>query len=396
MSLTLASLVTVASLAANTWTVDDNGPADFPSLIAAMLIVADGDTLLVSPGFYNGFTTNKAVSILAKPHTQIASIQTPVEVAGAAEFTLGGFSMKSLVFSNVPGRVTVDACLIQGSQNLPAARATNCPQFHVSRSSIRGGPSSLGLMVEASAATIVDTLVEGGHGPDFQHPPANGGIGLVVRSGSKVVLAGSRVFGGAAGFNDSSVQGFSGSALRVESGTQTIARGLPQHAIAPGSASPFGTPGNAIESIGTGKVYVSGITVTGTIVVGMPGNVVSLGTPEPWLRVTGSDVPGNNRNIELFGPSQGNALLFASLAPAVLNAPQLELPLWFDPSALVTVLALTTTGPATPVSLPVLIPVVPSAAGASLELQAVFPQLPSSIAPGKLTVTNAANLLIRG
>lgn len=395
MSRTLASLVAVVSLAANTWTVDDNGPADFPSLIAAMSVVADGDTLLVSPGFYNGFSTSKAVSILGKPGAQFPSIQTPVEVSGATEFTLAGFVMKSLVVNNVPGRVKVDACGIQGYQNLPAARATNCPQFHVSRSTIRGGPSSLAMMIEASSATIVDSQIEGGHGPDFQHPPANGGIGLVVRSGSKVVLAGSRVFGGAAGFNDSSNQGFSGSALRVETGTHTVARGLPQHAIAPGSASPFGTPGNAIESVGTGKVYVSGVTVSGAIVVGTPGNVVSLGTPEPWLRVTGSDIPGQSRNIELFGPSQGSALLFASLSPAVLNTPQLELPLWFDPSALVTVLPLTTFSSVTPVSLPVTIPVVPSAAGISLELQAVFPQLPSAIAPGKITATNAAYLLIR-
>lgn len=395
MSLALVGTLTVAALAANTWTVDDDGPANFPSISAAVNAASDGDIILVAPGAYHGFATDKALSILGDPSGTMPAIIGSVLILGAARFTLAGIAMTGLVAQDIPGRFVLDESVVTGAGLPPAARLTNCAQALVSRVTITGPASGLGFMVEGTSATIVDSTIRGGNGPDFVHPPANGGIGMNVRAGSIVVLAGSSVFGGHAGFNDSSIQGFSGSALRVESGAKAIARGLATHLIAPGSASPFGTPGSAIEAPGTAKVIWSGVAVIGAIVEGSPGNVVHPTVAEPWQRIVGSDVPGGSRTIEVFGPTGADTILFAALQPGTIVHPALELPLWFAPASTLAVLSFDTLGVATPVQIPVAIPASPSFVGIEFEVQPVFPTLGSTLAPGKAIVGNAASIVLR-
>lgn len=58
---TLTSIVIASAVGSSTWTVDDNGPADFSSIHAAIPVIAENDILLVKAGSYPGFTASKSV-----------------------------------------------------------------------------------------------------------------------------------------------------------------------------------------------------------------------------------------------------------------------------------------------------------------------------------------------
>ena len=53
--------LTVSAVQADTWTVDDDGPADFNTIRSAMEFVSDGDEIVVFPGTYTGTGGNAAV-----------------------------------------------------------------------------------------------------------------------------------------------------------------------------------------------------------------------------------------------------------------------------------------------------------------------------------------------
>lgn len=389
----IAWIVAATSFAGTTWHVDDDGPADFPTITAAISAASDGDVILVAPGFYAGFSTSKSLSILGSAGGT-PSIGSPIEIVQSARFSLAGFVTESIVATGVTGRLTLDACLVEGAIGAPAVRLSNCAQALLSRMTIVGGDRSLGLMVEASFATVSSSTIRGGDSGTPGFFPANGGPGVAVRAGSTCVIAASNVAGGDSGFNAASEPGIAGTGLRAESGTTTILRGGAQHVTQSGDDHP-GPPGKAIDAAGTCKIVWSGVTFVGDLHSATSGNVVHAASQEPWLEVIGIDLPGQTRFIELFGASGENAVLFASLEPGNLPHASLEIPLWISPGSLVAVVALSTQGFANPISIPVPIPSAPSLAGIELHLQAVFPQLASTLAPGKFVVTNAACILPR-
>ena len=59
-----------ANASAETWTVDDDGPADFDTIQGAIIMANAGDTVLVEPGTYNRIWANNfVVDLLGKPIT---------------------------------------------------------------------------------------------------------------------------------------------------------------------------------------------------------------------------------------------------------------------------------------------------------------------------------------
>ncbi|MDP7519718.1 MAG: hypothetical protein QF438_06145, partial [Phycisphaerales bacterium] len=70
-------LAAVASASSDTWTVDDDGSADFETIQAAIDESSNGDTIEVYPGWYSG-TGNQVIDSLGKSITIRAS-GTPEE-----------------------------------------------------------------------------------------------------------------------------------------------------------------------------------------------------------------------------------------------------------------------------------------------------------------------------
>jgi endonuclease YncB( thermonuclease family) len=52
LALPLFAVLSPAARSQTTWTIDDDGPADFPEISAAVAAASDGDTLLVRAGAY--------------------------------------------------------------------------------------------------------------------------------------------------------------------------------------------------------------------------------------------------------------------------------------------------------------------------------------------------------
>lgn|GEM_PF-4296484 len=71
-------LPTVDTLAATTWYVDDDAPADFATIQAAIDAASDGDTIIVRDSLYTGrgpamITTDKRAEVLG-PAVGIAAL----------------------------------------------------------------------------------------------------------------------------------------------------------------------------------------------------------------------------------------------------------------------------------------------------------------------------------
>ena len=64
-----AVLGLAGSAMAETWTVDDDGPADFDNIQAAVNAASDGDEIIVAPGTYTSTQDGHVVNMLGKAIT---------------------------------------------------------------------------------------------------------------------------------------------------------------------------------------------------------------------------------------------------------------------------------------------------------------------------------------
>jgi hypothetical protein len=87
---------------AETFTVDDNAPADFASIGTAVASVSPGDVLLVMPGTYDGFFLGKPLTILGPgdgPRPRVIG----TTIVNTSSFTLAGLSLEHVRVSEVEG-----------------------------------------------------------------------------------------------------------------------------------------------------------------------------------------------------------------------------------------------------------------------------------------------------
>ena len=90
-------LLALPVLLGTTYTVDDDAPADFADLPAAIAFATGGDTLLVQPGTYSAFQLTEDLTILgpaAGPAPLVPGLST---VTGAGGFALRGLSLARLL-----------------------------------------------------------------------------------------------------------------------------------------------------------------------------------------------------------------------------------------------------------------------------------------------------------
>lgn len=149
------SLVTaVPAAAATTWTVDDDGPADFATIQAAIDAASNGDTIIVAAGTYTndiwdssalptpipyGYRITKSITLLGAQagndpagSTDRGGESILVRTNGlpyslyASDITIDGFMIGSsdpntggrLIIADIADRVTIKNCIIQ---NTPTA-----------------------------------------------------------------------------------------------------------------------------------------------------------------------------------------------------------------------------------------------------------------------------------
>lgn len=230
-ALPLALLLALSvPLAAETWTVDDDGPADFATIQAAVDAAADGDTIVVHAGLYPRLVIDaKGVTIQADGDAvlqvgfaQVATLEVRNIGAGQAVYLRGlemeafTFETTTAVIENCAGPVLLEDCSVHGSGTPVSVRTSASATF--SRCELRapatfasvvpffflGFVTYSGLIATESTVFLYDTLVTGSNGGNttlagfLTIPPGTAGAGLSA-SGSTLLASGSTLRGGNGG-----------------------------------------------------------------------------------------------------------------------------------------------------------------------------------------------------
>ena len=144
----LISMFLTSAALADTWTVDDDGKADFDNIQSAIDVASDGDEILVYPGIYTGTGANSNVIQYLNKNIAIESTD------GAAVTIIDGENLRRAV-----------QCFASGSLN--GFTLTN--GYHTGR----GGGLSVG---GSNSPTISNCLIE------FNSSPDGGGVSVRYQS----------------------------------------------------------------------------------------------------------------------------------------------------------------------------------------------------------------------
>lgn len=398
LALVLAPVLASPALA-TTWTVDDDGPAQFTTIDDAHAAAQPGDVILVAPGTYPAFHLTKRIAVLGPALGTKPTVLGTSSVQGAPAFTLAGLSLQQLQISDVAGRARIDECTLTSASGEHVVSVTNCAQLVVMRTTISGNSpgfydlgSSAAFRATASTIELVGCSVAGGGGA--------GGAGWDGQSGlsfdqCEVWVTRTSAWGGNGGagglFGSSGGKG--GYGLRAANSTVRV-RGFDNDVLHGGVNYSGGGSNGGLAAQGGAQVVVSGIP-TPTLASPSFGQLTVLATPSPTLELLGDDGPGDSRRLQLRGPVGAVAFVGLSAAPALFALPGIEGALWIDPLELISTFAMTTQGQGQVVSKPFQVPPLVGLEGLALGFQAVFPALPGEFVPQDWFLSNSAELVLR-
>ncbi|QDU65187.1 hypothetical protein [Engelhardtia mirabilis] len=389
MLLALASL----ALAPQIWTIDDDGPADFADLPAAVAAASDGDILQLMPGDYTGTTITKDLKLFGYVVGFFESVKIvhPGLVVdgsggGPTTITLLDLQVEHLVLRNLPGRVRLDATSCYNVE------IEGCADVVLTRAGFGAFSSSLAaLTVTDSKVSLVSSGIAGGIAPETK----NGTAGLALSGESEVSAVGTRIIGGNAGdlFFGS---GTPGPAIRVLDGAASLTvRGSSNHEIA-GGYDPSSPLAPALTQVPSVQVLGGTLDLTWSGVDFSDAPTPPLTTAEPYLQV-GPTIPASplnpylDRELTVFG-APGDVAVVAVAAGSSTSLPTSYLGenLRVDLGQLLLLELLVLQGQNVPATAIVTPPTGPSVVGIEVDVQALV-----ALAGGGSFVTNSAQILLK-
>jgi hypothetical protein len=233
---TLCAIATLALLSTGgaVHTVDDDSPADFTNIQAAIDAAAPGDLILVKTGGYAGFSLfAKSVDVIADSDA-LVQINGKVQIAAlpvGSSTVLRGLQCtvpkgRVLVASNCLGSLWIDSCTLEGVlgdntnpfvEGSPhGADFLQCSNVILTRNTLIGGfgtktilggmpvPGGSGVKLRSSTAVINDCTAVGGNAPPVFFESwhgTRGGDGILAQQ-STLWVGGFTSFGGKGGDAD--------------------------------------------------------------------------------------------------------------------------------------------------------------------------------------------------
>jgi parallel beta-helix repeat protein len=175
----------------NTWTVDDDGPADFHTIQEAINAADDGDTVLVYSGTYcENVIVNKTLTVKSQSGAENTIVCTPDPETGKSVFEitannveLTGFTIKDSTTRTIQGDPFnpsdyVDACGIYTAtctgtkitsnivkNNFEGIVFADCSDILVSENRITGNIHEGIRLAYSTSATVVKNSIIGNHFP---------------------------------------------------------------------------------------------------------------------------------------------------------------------------------------------------------------------------------------
>jgi len=276
--------------AGQVWTVDDNGPADFATLAAAVAAAADGDTILVRDGYYSNLDlSGKALTLVAQPAVPPAEQIGLHQIAGVAianlpagkTVTLRGFRLVKSPFNfattgavqlvNNSGTIVFEDCVLEPTFSTAATlQSSGSAAVFLVRCFATGlagqtpilvapQPPRSAIAAVASNVYVYGSTIFGGNAATASFPsdfgpggPAHDGAPAIDLTGGRLFVSGGSITGGKGGNNnfngtDCAGAGDGGPAVRLAGAdpqlhlqAATLTGGLPGTAS---GACPAGTPG---------------------------------------------------------------------------------------------------------------------------------------------------------
>jgi hypothetical protein len=389
-----ASLALVAlppkAWAQSTWTVDDDGPADFSSISVAAAAVSAGDVLLIYPGNYGFVQVSKELTLLGVRDESQAPNLTQLSIQDCAAATVANLVVGSVYLARIPGRSRLSEMRVQAG-----FFASEVGELFVARSILDSsaaampfkGPSGVevrsGVNQPKSRAQFVDCVMAGGLGLPFDLSPGTGGDGLLIQR-ADVLLIQCSIQGGT-GLDGPFSAGSDGSGLVLQEGSVEV-RGGPNAVIAGG---PTGATGGAVTGLAVAVPPGNPVVLAGGATDGAIAGPVQIVPPRPylaWIRTS------TTAQLGLFSHPGDLAFWVLSLGADfdVAFAPLYGLALTLDLQLLLASGSTSTLGGSQPAGPVFGLPTNPAFYGLAVPAQALV----LDSASGLLSLTNGDDLLL--
>lgn len=306
----LAWVLALFSVVPGVITVDDDGPADFADVPAAVAAATGGETLLIWPGVSPSTATSKALALVDAVPGVKPRMLLEFKVDGAPTFTAEGIEFDELQVCNVAGRVRLDACDITGTsgwgefgtcvvQACPDVVITRCKIDYLGHFALYSGHEAL--KIADSTAVLVDSTVMDPDGGDDPIAPDWGYEAIRTFGVVELRVIGCNLFGGNGGVGMSPADGV----------PPIVEWSRSLDLVIRGSSKPTGSGGNKANCVSVSGGY----TWSGVQMISHQGVVPPPVSPaEPYLRIGGQG--SGLRRLELYGSPGDTAVAVVSLGSA--------------------------------------------------------------------------------
>lgn len=389
-SLLALALCGPAALAQTTWTVDDDGPADFNDLQLAVDTAAHGDVLLIAPGTYGSVVAEQTLTLIGVPTNDERAQIDFLNARNTDALRLLVLDVDYMILADLQGpNYLEDVRTLEAAvfHDVGSAFAARCVFDQSQWGSVYTGPA--GALVEGESDSpchveFVDCVLRGGTGWAQDLSAGTGGAGLEIEWGT-ALLSGCQLEGG---FGTEGVEfqdGSPGPGIKVFQGSVEV-RGAAEHAVAGAFQTGFwgSQQANAVQLTVNAQASLSGVSLVGPVTAGtqLPGS-------RPWMRTLRT--PGL-ATLELYGASGDPAFWVVAAEPDFDESfvPSFGLPLTLDFNTAVVTGVVTLGGYDTPTSVNLAVPSDPIFVGLVFPMQSVAVDLQS----GQARLTNGDALIV--
>jgi hypothetical protein len=322
LSLALASL----PAAAGTWIVDDDGPADFTTIQAAIDAAAPGDVILVLGGTYPGFTFDTAVTVLGLPAVEVNG---PARIEGVSDGSfavLSNLRVEDLDVSSCTATIVIDEVIVGPAAQLAEVSVSTSTDVRF-RKLLPANPfAPLRMEVDPSRVELCDSELRGIPGKDCTFScainptcvPGNALPALQLGGAGSTVHAYRTSLLGAKGGYMCKIccDGKASQAVLGAMDVQVLLAGQPIHNISP-SCDP--SCAHAVTLSGNSIGRISGVSLNGTVQTLSGSSIQFPSLADPTLHILQQVGAGGTLTFRVNAPVGSSAALNVGRFPDLVQ-----------------------------------------------------------------------------